>query len=534
MLTRPRRFVVALTLVLAGPLVAAPVAAAAEQPTVPKLSWQPCGEDYPGFDCATARVPLDYDEPGGPTTSVALARKAATDPAKRIGSVFLNPGGPGGSGVEFALGAGNRLSQALEGRFDIVGFDPRGVGASDPLHCFDSQEELGAFFNGVPSFPYKREQERPYFDKYRSLARECLTRDGTIARHMSTADVVRDLDLLRRAVGDRKLNYLGFSYGSHIGNTYANMFPKNVRALVIDGVLDPRLWSSGWQIVNDRVATGQEFKEFLRLCDEAGPNCAFATEQGSAKRFEALARAVLAKPVDLGDGRLYTYEHLIGDANSSLYTPEWWPDYAAAFDFIADLAEGGKAGDGPSAAASRVLDKRRAPAPTRDADYPNGFDAYNGNVCADAEFPRSFRTFQAVGRYAEAAGRLAPYWWWGGAACADWPTNQDRYGGPWSTKTSAPVLVVGNYFDGVTSYTGAQASARLLKGSRLLSYAGWGHTAYERSDCVTGHVNRYLLTGALPPAKTVCPANPSPFLPGVAATTDAPFAGLPGTWPGIR
>ncbi|HJU48285.1 MAG TPA: alpha/beta hydrolase, partial [Gaiellaceae bacterium] len=271
-------------------------------PAVPAIAWEPCGEDVPGAECATADVPLDYDDPSGATTPIALARIPASS-EDRIGSVFVNPGGPGGGGVEFVLsGFGEFLSGQLGGRFDIVGFDPRGIGGSDPLHCFDSEDDLTAFILSTPVFPYLPAQFRPFYDTYASLADRCLTRGETIADHMSTADVARDLDLLRAAVGDEKLSYLGFSYGTYIGNTYANLFPRNIRALVIDGVLDPRLWSSGWQINSDRVATQQEFDEFLRLCDEAGPQCAFATKAGSEARWEALARAVERKPIDLGDG----------------------------------------------------------------------------------------------------------------------------------------------------------------------------------------------------------------------------------------
>ncbi|WP_439659150.1 alpha/beta hydrolase [Lentzea sp. HUAS TT2] len=463
-------------------------------PQVPKIDWATCGPEHPGFECASVKVPLDYDNPRGATTSVALARKPATDKARRIGSLFLNPGGPGGSGVDFALGAGNRLSANLQGRFDIVGFDPRGIGKSDPLHCFASEEDLGKFFEGVPGFPYQAAQERPYFDRYRSLGPECRD-DQKIAQHMSTADVARDMDLLRRAVGDRKLSYLGFSYGSFLGATYANLFPNNIRALVIDGVLDPQLWSSGRQIDSDRIATKEEFRELLRTCDEA--RCVFGPQ--SEKRWDALLKSVRAKPIELG-GEVFTYDAVINAAIGAMYSPNDWPDAAALFDQLSDAAAG--------LSVATV---------TAEPDYDNGFDAYNGNVCADIEFPRDFHSYRATARYAEAGSEFGPAWWWGNAACANWPTNPDRFAGPWRTRTNAPVLVVGNYFDGVTDFRGAQAANRLIGGSRLLAYAGWGHTAYGVSQCATDHTNAYLLAGTLPPVGTVCPANPNPFLPSVAS-----------------
>ena len=154
------------------------------------------------------------------------------------------------------------------------------------------RDDLDAYFSGQPVFPYREGQYRPFFKTYAGLGPECHDDRQRVAGHMNTADVARDLDLLRQAVGDRKLTYLGFSYGSYLGNTYANLFPRKVRALVIDGVLDPRLWASGWQIASDRVATQEEFNEFLRLCDDAGSECAFWTRQGSAQRWKRLARTI--------------------------------------------------------------------------------------------------------------------------------------------------------------------------------------------------------------------------------------------------
>jgi pimeloyl-ACP methyl ester carboxylesterase len=502
--------------VVAGSVLAAP-SAVAESLAVPTINWQSCGENSPGFECADVDVPLDYDHPRGATTKVAVARKPATDKEHRIGTLFVNPGGPGGSGVSMALGYGTTLSEHLDGKFDILGFDPRGIAGSSPVRCFQTFDEAVTFFSDPAlATPYKREQERPYVDKFRTLGPKCQSNGAPIAQHMSTADVVRDMDLLRRAVGDSKMSYLGFSYGSFIGNTYASLFPNNIRALVIDGVLDPALWSSGWQIADDRTNTAKEFDEMLRLCDAAGTSCAFHSPTQTAKaRWEALADSVRAKPVKVGDDEV-NYDGLIGRATGAMYAPESWADFA---EFLAEVATAA-AGGTPSVSVSKKQQE----------EYPNFFEAYSGNVCADTEFPRSAAEYSAIGHWAEAGSRFGPQWWWSNAACADWPVNHDRFTGPWKTRTSAPVLVVGNYFDGVTSYAGAQASARNIKGSRLLSYAGWGHTAYDRSDCVTGYVNKYLLTGALPAEGTVCAANPNPFQSAVAPSLARP--GLPSmTWP---
>ncbi len=524
---RLSRVILISTLAVGLALSAAAQAAASPRgystsPMVPTLKWAPCGDQFPSTECATAMVPLDYDKPTGATTQIALARIPAANQANRIGSVFVNPGGPGGSGVDSVLGGfGQALGQQLEGRFDVVGFDPRGVARSEPLRCFTSQEESAKSLAGLPSFPYQKERYRPYFETARAYAALCSDGRHRISQHMSTADVARDLDLLRQAVDDAKLNYLGFSYGSYIGNTYANLFPRNVRALVIDAVFDPRLWSSGRQIESARVATQQEFNEFLRLCDEAGHACAFSGPEGSATRWEALATAIHRHPLALPNGTFFTYDRLIDAGLGAMHTPEFWggPSGAAAlFDAVADAVAGEPAGTAVVADARRSMAQQVAAAPAAD-DHDNSFDAHFGNHCADAQYPRTFAQYLTTDRSAAAGSRFGPLWWWQlGAACAGWPVNDDRYTGPWTARTANPVLVVGNYFDGITDYAGAQASAQLLKNSRLLSYAGWGHGAYGRSACVTGHVNRYLIDGALPDAGTVCPANPNPFLPVSART----------------
>ena len=183
-----------------------------------------------------------------------------------------------------------------------------------------------------------------------------------------------------------------------------------------------------------------------------------------------------------------------------MYAPEIWggPDgYGVFLDLLADAALGDQSAKGRARAARRRL-LRRVEA-IREADYDNGFpDGYFGNQCADTEYPGSFAGFRVIDAYARAGSRFGPFWWWVNNGCTDWPVAEDRYIGPWETRTSKPVLVVGNYFDGVTGYTGARAVNQQLANSRLLSYAGWGHTAYGRNDCATAHIDAYLVDGTLP------------------------------------
>ena len=269
------------------------------------------------------------------------------------------------------------------------------------------------------------------------------------------------------------------------------------------------------------------------LCREAGPACAFGAGRETANRWRRLARSVERSPIDLGGGFLYTYDLLIGDATGAMYAPEIWggPDgYGAFLDLLADAALGDQSAKRLAKAARREV-VRRVEA-LREAEYENGFDGYHGNQCADTEYPSSFRAFRLIDAYARAGSRFGPYWWWSNSGCADWPVADDRYVGPWETRTSKPVLVVGNYFDGVTDYAGARAVDRQLANSRLLSYAGWGHTAYGRNDCTSAHVNAYLVDGTLPRAGTVCEANPNPFLsvPAALAAPSDHVAGAPPGW----
>jgi len=520
-------------LVLLVALLSAGPAAAGSSPPVPTLNWAPCGDDAPGAECAVAAVPLDYDTPAGETIDLALARIPASAP--KIGTVFVNPGGPGVSGVDLVLlGFGDVLAGLLQGRFDVVGFDPRGVARSEGLQCFATNEDQAAFFAGLPVFPFETEQEQQFFDTYNAFARSCVGSGQRIIAHMSTADVARDLDVLRQAVGDKKLTYLGFSYGSYIGSTYANLFPGKVRALVIDGVLDPVLWSNGREIQTERFSTQQEFDEFLRLCDEAGPDrCPLTSDEGAAARWDGLVDVVRASPLVLPDGSVITYDVLVLQAVLAMTAPELWggPEgFGALFGALADFAlgdglAGGRAARARSAIAS-VLDRSLA-----DEGYNNLLEGFYGSHCSDAEFPLTLAAFRTMADFGEAGSIFGRLWWWNDAApCAVWPTASDRYAGPWKTDTSSPVLVVGNFFDGITGYDGAVAVSRLLENSRLLSYAGWGHTAFGRSACVTDHVARYLRDGTLPPAGTVCPANPNPF---VVAPSLVPLAASPAVLIGL-
>src|SRR5262245_18962934 len=499
----------------------------AAAPGTPRLSWSPCNQKLGPFECATVQVPLDYDSSSGGTISIALVRLPATDPARRIGSLFLNPGGPGGSGVDMVLQGGPFLySDEVRARFDLVGFDPRGIIRSTPLLCYDSLDDALADFPPIP-FPFTREAERVWIRSDRAIARACAERGGPILNHMSTANVARDMDLLRRAVGDAKLTYAGYSYGSYLGTTYANLFPGKVRALVVDGVLDPVAWSTGRGdqartlpfSTRLRSAKGayETLQEFLRLCDAGGPNC--ACSQGDPKRrFDRLARRLLREPVEFTDPFshetfLVTYNDLIGTTLNVLYDPFSWPDWAVVLQALDEQSS-------PAAAAAslRALGARLGVG-FQQEPYPNFVEGFPGVACSETHNPSNVGAWAAAAR---AQDRQFPYfgrpWTWFTSICQPWPGwDDDHYDGPFTRTTANPVLVVGNLFDPATPYHGAVTVDRLLPRSRLLTLAGWGHTSLFASSCVDAYVNAYLLTSRVPPEGTVCQPDVVPFAQPAAA-----------------
>jgi len=483
-----------------------------------RVLWSPC--EHRRFDCATVPVPLDYDRPNGATILLSLIRLRATDPARRIGSLLVNPGGPGGSGVDLVLGFGEFLAPEIRARFDIVGFDPRGIARSTALRCFGTPRQWGpAFWADLPLTPAGVDVVAAA-DRY--LAGACAQRGGKIIDHMSTADVARDMDLLRARLGDRRLTFLGFSYGSMLGTTYANLFPGRVRAIVIDGVLDPIAWTTGaagqqrlpfsTRIRSDAGAQAT-LGEFFRLCDQAGADCAFSGH--SAARFAALRARLLQGPIQVtmdGETFPFTYTDLIYGMLGALYSPFAWPFAAEVLALLEQSAS-------PAALGAALADLRQSLGYVNKRGfphYPNFVEGFPAVACSDSDNPDSHLDWFTAAESAEAQfGYFGRAWTWASSTCAVWPGHSDdRYTGPWNAATANPVLVVGNFFDPATRYQGAQTVARLLPNSRLLSYAGWGHTVYGGvSNCIDTAVNAYLISGALPAAGTVCQPEMTPFAP---------------------
>lgn len=516
------------------------VTARSAYPGASSIAWGACDPVQTGLECATTKVPLDYDRPYGEQIDLALIRVPATDQANRIGSLFVNPGGPGGPGVPFVQFSGQRISEAVNGRFDVVGFDPRGIGASTPLVCFESFDDVIAALPPF-SFPTNATEEAQQQTANRKFADACTSRGGPIINHMSTADTARDLDRLRAAVGDEQLSYLGYSYGTHLGTVYANLFPGRVRALALDGVLDPVAWTTGTaatrnQPFSTRLRSGQGAREtqdqFFIKCDQAAldadPATACSVGPNSKQRFGALAEKLKSTPGSLPDGSVVLYSDFIGFFLSGLYRVSLWPETA---DFLVAVESGSPA---TLAKARTALAKglgQGAAAPP----FGQTLEGFPGVACTDSRNPQEFAAWSSSAAQAEAQdGPFGRLWTWRSALCQPWSgSSNDRYLGPWSARTANPVLVVGNYYDPATRYQGAQALNRLLPRSRLLSYAGWGHTAFlaAGSTCVDQSVAAYLLTKTLPAPGTVCQPQVVPFSTTAAARAKAggeiPVVGLP-------
>ena len=511
-----RRVLIVLTAVALAALVvsaglAASVASAATV-AVPRLVWHRCASpEQQGFQCATARVPLDYSNPRGPTVRLAVIRHRASDRAHRIGTLFFNPGGPGASGTVFLPLLVERLPpalQALGARFDIASWDPRGVGSSTAVKCLPTAEDEMRFLDGMvagESFPVGRAEMDGWIERYRSFDRLCARRNRSLLRYVSTADTARDLDLLRAAVGDGRLSYLGYSWGTFLGATYANLFPGRVRALVLDGNLNPRAYV-GRQLRANRgrflstdlrqrsdQGSARDLNAFLELCGATdAAHCAFSA--GSAAATQAQYFALLGRLRTDPQSAQVTYAEVVADTGSALESTAW-PDLAQLLQQLWTTGQ-----QAPASGASGPVQSIGQTFAIRCSESPNPGPA----------------GFRSLDRFAyERSGPIGPWWLWTSVGCASWSASAaDRYAGPWNRRTANPVLVVGNTYDPNTPYQGAVAMARQLARARLLTLDGYGHTSgADPSACVFRAYVAYLVQLRLPPRGTVCQPDRVPFDP---------------------
>jgi pimeloyl-ACP methyl ester carboxylesterase len=477
-----------------------------------RVLWTGCPGTADGarLQCAQVRVPLDWSRPHGATISLKVIRRLASRRGQRIGSMFFNPGGPGVSGVGTVSDPqeGAQLDRAAGGRFDIVSWDPRGTNASTPVRCFRS-DTLQAKFWGSEPFPITRAQSLAYLAKTVAYARRCRQLSGRLLAHISTADTARDLDRLRQLVGDRQLTYYGWSYGTFLGQTYANLFPGRVRAMVLDGVLDPvaTVASMEARLANGVSSTDLVFAKFLSLCQRAGPvRCTLAGHGASpAARVNGLLRRLQRGPIPAPAAKPageLTYADALFGVYGALNSPGGWPALAADLDAAAG-------GDGSALATrARACDSeclRAALVPSQAVH------------CADTPARQGPQAWPSViGRLARISrlrGALLGWWLW--SPCTAWtPPNKTRYTGPWNAPTKHPILVIGTRWDPATSYANARRVATLLDNAVLLTHDGYGHTSpVDPSTCVASATSAYLVRLITPRRGTVCPSDRQPFDP---------------------
>ncbi|MFF8910021.1 alpha/beta hydrolase [Streptomyces olivaceoviridis] len=463
-----------------------------------RLSWRDCG--VPGFQCATMKAPLDYARPDAGTVRLAVARKKATGKGKPLGSLLVNPGGPGGSAVGYLQQyAGIGYPAQVRARYDMVAVDPRGVARSEPVQCLDGRQ-MDAYTQ-TDTTPDDQRERDALVAADRKFAESCGARSARLLRHVSTVEAARDMDILRAALGDRKLNYVGASYGTFLGATYAGLFPRQVGRMVLDGAMDPTLDARRLNL--DQTAGFETaFQAFAKDCVRQS-DCPLGGRGTTPARVGANLKAFFRKldthPIPAGDadGRKLGESLATTGVIASMYDEASWEQLREA------LTSAMRENDGAGLLA--LADSYYE----RDAKghYSNLMMANAAVNCLD--LPPAFSgpedVEKALPAFEKASPVFGPGLAWASLNCAYWPVRAT--GGPHriEAKGAAPIVVVGTVRDPATPYRWARSLARQLSSSRLLTYDGDGHTAYGRgSACIDTAIDTYLLRGTPPAAGKRC------------------------------
>ncbi|MFF5960447.1 alpha/beta hydrolase [Streptomyces luteogriseus] len=457
-----------------------------------KPAWRGCG--VPGFECATLKAPFDYAEPSAGDVRLALTRKKATGPGKRLGSLLVNPGGPGGSAIGYVQAyAGIGYPAEVRARYDMVAVDPRGVARSEPVRCLDGPDM--DTYTQTDATPDDGKETDGLVAAYRTFAEGCGADAPRLLRHVSTVEAARDMDIVRAVLGDEKLNYVGASYGTFLGATYAGLFPDRAGRLVLDGAMDPSLPA---RRLNLEQTAGFEtaFRSFAKDCARQ-PDCPLGGKGTSPERVGENLKAFFAKldtrPVPTGDadGRRLTESLATTGVIAAMYDEGSWEQLREA------LTSAMKENDGSGLL---VLSDSYY---ERDADgaYSNLMSANAAVNCLD--LPASFDTPEEVSRalpeFEKASLVFGKGLAWAALNCAYWPVHATGEPHRIEAKGAAPIVVVGTTRDPATPYRWAKALAGQLSSARLLTYEGDGHTAYGRgSSCIDRTINAYLLRGTPP------------------------------------
>lgn len=455
------------------------------------LEWEQCGDR---LGCATATAPLDWDDPSAGEIDLALVRHVAT--GERLGSLLVNPGGPGGSGYDFIHDSLDyAVGQPLQEHFDVVGFDPRGVGRSSAVACYDAAQMDDYLYSITP-----QERGTPeWIDAVAANSAEfgaaCEANTGELLANVDTISAARDLDLLRAVLGDEQLNYLGYSYGTFLGATYADLYPEKVGRLVLDGALDP---SASETEVTQAQAVGfeQALGAYLEGC-LSGNECPFdGTVDDAMAEIGDLIASVDASPLQGSDGRQVGADTFITAIIYPLYSPDAW-------SYLDDLFSSVMLGDADFALVLADAYNGR----DEDGTYlDNSTEAFRAVNCLDYTYQDDPAVMaEKAAQIAAAAPVIGPYFGYGDLACMDWPVPSEADRTEIHAPGAAPILVVGTTGDPATPYQWAVALAEQLDSGVLVSYDGEGHTAYNKSnDCVNSTVESYFIDGTVPDADPKC------------------------------
>jgi len=460
------------------------------EPPVTPVQWTSCGAVL----CGTVAVPLDYAQPQQGTIQIALAMHRATDPAQRIGSLVINPGGPGGSGVNDLPAELGVLTPELLARFDIVEFDPRGVERSSPVLCSaassgstssSTSSAPGPLPDPVPSTPAAQLALVTNDEDY---AAQCKAMSGKVLPFVGTVDTARDLDRIRQALGDAQLTFFGHSYGTLLGATYAEMYPTHVRAMVLDGAIDPAM--STEQMVNEQSESFEAvLDDFFAWCASSG--CAWRPAGGpSATALLALIDQSRQARIPAGAGRSAGPGELYYALLDGLYARSDWPT-------LADALAGASAGNG-----ARVVGMETT---YTTSGSTNAVDAETAIDCLDHPVSGGVSGLRTLAAQAAVqAPVFGPLLAWGEATCAVWPVPATRTPQATTAVGSPPILVVGATKDPATPYVWAQRLASELQRGELVTWQGENHVAYYYSPCVRALDQAYFVAGTLPAPGTVC------------------------------
>jgi pimeloyl-ACP methyl ester carboxylesterase len=455
-----------------------------------KIVWKPC-EDK--LQCAKVKVPVDYAKPDGDTFELAAVKIASTGDRKQ-GSLLVNPGGPGASGYDFVRDAGNsNFSETVRANYDLIGFDPRGVKRSAPVTCLTDKERDEARVKVYT--PETDAGLAVLLADNKTIAAKCAEQTGAVLGHIDTVSAAKDLDVLRAVLNDSKLNYMGFSYGTFLGSTYASLFPDNVGRMVLDGAIDPSLSAEELTLGQAR-AFEKALRAYVEHClGEEGCPLSGTADDG-LQQIRDLINSVIQTPRTAKDGRMVSGNAFVSGIVVPLYANESWPALTQALDAAMK-------GDVSPMLRLADLGANRSPNGKYTSNTALAFSAINCLDYPTSSDPAAMRAEEQ--RLREASPTLGYFFAYGGANCADWPYKNVRTPSAVKYSGSAPIVVVGTTGDPATPVEWASELRKQLGNASLLTFKGEGHTAYGRSNtCISNAVDKYLVDGKEPADNTVC------------------------------